>query len=131
MGGNVIEGNIDMAKILVVDDDQAILDIIKLWLENDGHAVSLAMDGDEALDLLNSEEFDVMITDLIMPKTEGIQLILEIRRTHKKIGIIAISGGGRNGANYLGSAKKLGANAILPKPLAQSDVLSAVEKLLQ
>jgi CheY-like chemotaxis protein len=120
-----------MAKVLVVDDDQAILDIIKLWLENEGHAVSLAMDGDEALDSLNNEEFDVMITDLIMPKTEGIQLILEIRRTHKNIGIVAISGGGRNGANYLESAKKLGANSILSKPLAQSDVISAVENLIQ
>ena len=120
-----------MAKILVVDDDQAILGLIKLWLENEGHTVGQAMDGDQALDSLKNEEFDVVITDLIMPKTEGIQLILELRRSHKKIGIVAISGGGKNGANYLESAKKLGADAILSKPLVKSDVVGLVDNLLQ
>ena len=120
-----------MAKVLVVDDDQAILDIIKLWLENEGHTVSQAVDGDQALNTLNNTNFDVVITDLIMPKTEGIQLIRELRQSDKDIGIVAISGGGKNGANYLNSAKMLGANNILFKPLVQSDIVSVVENLLQ
>ncbi len=119
-----------MAKVLVVDDDQAILDIVELWLESEGHSVSQALDGDLALDRLKAEDFDVLITDLIMPKTESIQLIMNIRKTHKKMGILAISGGGKKGANYLGAAEKLGADAILAKPLEQSQIVSAVEALL-
>ncbi|MDP7602015.1 MAG: response regulator [Rhodospirillales bacterium] len=73
-----------MANVLIVDDDQAILDIVRLWLKKEEHSMSQALDGDIALDTLNDEKFDVMITDIIMPRTEGIQLIFEIRQTHKK-----------------------------------------------
>ena len=68
-----------MANILLVDDDQAILDIVGLWLENEGHTVVKAHDGEIALSSLDDKKFDVMITDIIMPKTEGIELIREIR----------------------------------------------------
>jgi CheY-like chemotaxis protein len=119
-----------LARILVVDDDQAILDIIELWLENEGHSIAKVLDGELALSALRSDDFDVMITDLIMPKTEGIQLIREIRQTHKDLGIIAISGGGRKGVNYLGAAEKLGANTVLSKPLQQNGIIDAVNALL-
>lgn len=123
-----------MAKILIVDDDQIILDVMDLWLKSKGHSISQAHDGDEALDLLHAEDFDLMITDLIMPRTEGIQLILEVRRTHKVMGIIAISSGGKKGSekagNYLNAAEKLGADAILAKPLEQGILIRTVNALL-
>jgi DNA-binding NtrC family response regulator len=119
-----------MANVLVVDDDQAILDIVELWLRSEGHTVSQALDGDVALNSLDEEDFDVMITDLIMPRTEEIQLILEIRRTHKDMGIVAISAGGKKGVSYLDAAKKLGADTIISKPLDQDKVIGAVETLL-
>ena len=89
-----------MANVLIVDDDQAILDIVRLWLKKEEHSMSQALDGDIALDTLNYKKFDVMITDIIMPRTEGIQLILEICQTHKKMGIVTISAGGKKGPNY-------------------------------
>ena len=88
--------------------------------------MSQALDGDIALDTLNDEKFDFMI----MPRTEGIQLILEIRQTHKKMGIVAISAGGKKSANYLKAAKTLGADTIISKPLNQEKIVSTVEVLL-
>ncbi len=119
-----------MANVLIVDDDQAILDIVGLWLENEGHTVAHALDGDIALNSLKDQDFDVVITDIIMPRTEGIQLIREIRQSQKNMGIVAISAGGKKGANYLKAAKSMGANTILSKPLDQDKIVSAVKDLL-
>ena len=119
-----------MANVLLVDDDQAILDIVGLWLENEGHTVVKAHDGEIALSSLDDKKFDVMITDIIMPKTEGIELIREIRRKRKKMGIVAISAGGKHGANYLNAAKSMGANTVISKPLEQEIIVSAVADLL-
>ncbi len=120
-----------MAKVLVVDDDQAMLDIIDLWLTSEGHSVTQALDGKLALKSISNEDFDVMITDLVMPETEGITLIRETRLTHKDMKILAISGGGKGGINYLDAARKLGADNALSKPLTQSGVVDAVNALLR
>lgn len=119
-----------MAKVLIVDDDQAILDIVEIWLEGEGHSVQKALDGDAALEQSDAEDFDLMITDIIMPKTEGIQLIIKIRKKHENMRIIAISGGKNKEGNYLDAAKKLGADSILSKPLEQTSFVNAVNDLL-
>jgi len=71
-----------------------------------------------------------MITDIIMPRTEGIELIRETRQSHKNMGIVAISAGGKNGANYLAAAKSFGANTVISKPLDQEKIIDAVADLL-
>ncbi len=119
-----------MANVLIVDDDHAILDVIEIWLESEGHSIRKMLDGEAALRCLKTEDFDLIITDIIMPKTEGIQVILEIRKSRKNMGIIAISGGSKKGVNYLDAAEKLGADAILAKPLEQSSFIKTVEEVL-
>jgi len=120
-----------MAKILVIDDEPAILLMIKKMLERDGHHVDTANDGSEGLELFNKNKPDLLITDIIMPQKEGLEIILELRRRHPELKIIAISGGGRIGPEgYLPSAKIFGANLVFQKPLIKNEFLSAITNLL-
>ncbi|MBF0474756.1 MAG: response regulator [Deltaproteobacteria bacterium] len=83
-----------MAKILVVDDDASFRHMLCLSLGKDGHSVVEASDGNMAVKLVGNESVDLVITDIIMPDKEGIELILELKKTNPEIKIIAISGGG-------------------------------------
>jgi len=120
-----------MPNILVVDDDQNILDIVKKWLELNQHVVVTSLDGSMALKMMNNEKFDLIVTDIVMPEKEGIGLIMEIRNENSDIPIIAMSGADRNRDAYLANAKKLGANRILRKPLDHDFFIGTVNELLK
>lgn len=120
-----------MARILVADDSPDLLQLLVMILRDAGHNISAARDGQEALSLLKRIEFDVMITDIVMPNKEGIETIMEARRLAPGLKIIAMSGGGWMSAqNYLDMAAKLGASVVLTKPFSGDDVLSAVSRAL-
>ncbi len=120
-----------MAKILVLDDEPSILLMIKKMLEREGHEVDLAMNGMEGMELFEKNKPDLVITDIIMPEKEGLETILELRKKHPELKIIAISGGGRIGPQgYLPSAKYLGADMVFQKPLVQKEFIQAVATLL-
>jgi DNA-binding response OmpR family regulator len=120
-----------MAKILVLDDEPAILLMIKKMLEKEGHEVDLALNGREGMELFEKNKPDLVITDIIMPEKEGLETILELRKKHPELKIIAISGGGRIGPQgYLPSAKYLGADLVFQKPLIQKEFVEAVSALL-
>jgi DNA-binding response OmpR family regulator len=120
-----------MAKILVLDDEPSILLMIKKMLEKEGHEVDLALNGSEGMELFKKNKHELVITDIIMPEKEGLETILELRKTHPELKIIAISGGGRIGPQgYLPSAKYLGADMIFQKPLVQKEFVQAVSLLL-
>lgn len=120
-----------MAKILVLDDEPAILIMIKKMLEKADYEVSVASNGKEGMRLFEMEKPDLLITDIIMPEKEGLETIFELRKKHPELKIIAISGGGRISPDgYLPGAKLLGANMVFQKPLVQKDFLNAVSQLL-
>ena len=120
-----------MSSILIVDDDEAVLDVLSEMLTLAGHEVTIAHNGKDAVRWVIDGEFDLVITDLIMPEKEGIETITEIRRQSSDTPIIAISGGGRVGPNdYLETAKFIGADATLAKPFARQELLSTVDSLL-
>jgi len=117
-----------MAKILLVDDDELVLYALSKFLRKSGHTIIEAANGLEAMKKLKLESFDLLVTDIIMPDMEGIQLILEAKKIHSDLAIIAISGGGRNiGTSYLSTAKSLGADATLEKPFDEQDLLNLIE----
>lgn len=96
-----------------------------------GYDVEQAGDGDEGLRLQRSQSFDLIITDLIMPDKEGIQIIRELRKEDSAIRIIAMSAGGRGGAtDYLKWARLMGAKQCLSKPIKREDLLDAVTSVL-
>lgn len=120
-----------MASILIVDDDDAVLDVLGEMLRYAGHEVAVAKNGIDAGKYVAEGKFDLVITDLIMPEKEGLETIGDIRSQSAQTRIIAISGGGRVGPNdYLETAKLIGADAALAKPFTRQELLSAVDSLL-
>ena len=121
-----------MATILVVDDDQAVRNLLARALTKVGHAVIEAKDGIAALRLFKERKPDLVITDLVMPNKEGLEMILELRGIYPQAHIIAISGGGRcNPASYLEMAKYLGATRTLSKPIGLEKFIDTVQEVLE
>ncbi len=120
-----------MAKILVIDDDPSILTMLKKMLEREGYEVDIACNGSEGLDKIEASPPDLLITDIVMPEKEGMELIFHLRRKKPELKIIAISGGGRfNYEGYLTSAKYLGADLVFQKPLIHKEFVQAVSDLI-
>lgn len=125
-----------MAKILIIDDDPALRDVMRKILEHDGHDVRVAEDGAMGLDLYRAEPADLVITDLIMPEKEGIETIQELREEFPHVRILAVSGGGMvDPDGPLTDAELFGADGSLAKPfsvealkLAATEVLDGAEK---
>jgi DNA-binding response OmpR family regulator len=121
-----------MAKILVLDDEAAIVLMIKKMLEKAGHDVDMALNGRDGMILFEQNKPDLLITDIIMPEKEGLETIFELRQKYPDLKIIAISGGGRiSPEGYLPGAKLLGADMVFPKPLDQKEFMQAVDTLLK
>jgi CheY-like chemotaxis protein len=93
-----------------------------------GHHVVLASDGREAMELVERHKFHLVITDLVMPNREGIEVIRQLRQAHPKLKIIAVSGA--FGGRFLRAAAMLGADATLAKPVTPDQLLDAVRRLL-
>jgi CheY-like chemotaxis protein len=120
-----------MALILVIDDVAMMRDLVRRMLERDRHSVIEAEDGEVGIAVVEMEDPALVITDLIMPKKEGIETIQQIRRSHPNTKIIAMSGQlGTDGTSYLDAARKLGADAILAKPFLRAALLDVVDQLL-
>ena len=120
-----------MQSILVIDDDKLMRLALAKILISAGYNVVQASDGDEGLGFHRAQNFDLIITDLIMPDKEGIQIIRELRKENNKVRIIAMSAGGRGGAtDYLKWARLMGAKKCLSKPIRREELLAAVTEVL-
>ena len=116
-----------MKNILVIDDEWTVLSSVKLILENEGHKVTLTDTVENGLGLFDKGDFDLVITDILLPGTNGITAIKHIRKSDKFTSILAISGAGQNGAmSYLGIAEMAGASQTLAKPFGRRAFLGAV-----
>lgn len=122
-----------MARILVIDDEQDIRFLIEKFLVRDGHEVDLAENGKQAMKLIEVNNYDLLITDVVMPEKDGIEVLNELQEHATRIKTIVISGGGARGKieNYLVMAKLLGADWVLPKPLDFSKLQIAVNDILK
>tara|TARA_R110000787_G_scaffold226512_3_gene334309 strand:- start:70619 stop:70990 length:372 start_codon:yes stop_codon:yes gene_type:complete len=120
-----------MAHILLVDDDDLARFAMREVLTRAGHDVTEAENGALGLSAQASTDFDVIITDIIMPEVEGIEFIIKIREQSPNIPVIAVSGGGRmSETDYLETARDLGANAILAKPFSEDQLNEKVAECL-
>ena len=119
-----------MKTILVVDDEDDLRSMISLLLKSLGHGVLEAGGGNEAAVVYAEHRPDLVITDLIMPDGEGLELITHLRGLNKEVKIIAMTGGGRGGGegktNYLFMAQSLGAVYTLEKPFSAEELLFVV-----
>jgi len=117
-----------MTKILVVDDEKQIRDMLTQILTRAGHEVNLAEDGVVAMSKYRESPAELIITDLMMANKNGLELIQDITREFGEVRVIAISGGapGTPSDYYLSVAKLMGASRILDKPFTKDELLEAV-----
>lgn len=112
-------------KVLVVDDERAILTVLGIKLRISGYDVVTASNGEQALALVKSARPDLMLLDVIMPGMDGFE-VLERVRVASELPVIVFSARPENGERAL----SLGANDFLPKPLDVDDMVSRIGKLL-
>ena len=115
--------------ILVADDEQAIRTLLVHWLERAGHRVTAAETGAVAVLLLEGQRFDLLITDVVMPEGDGLELIGAFRKAQPSAHILAISGGGRYlpREDCLKIARSLGAHAVVMKPFNWGQLQAGID----
>jgi len=120
-----------MTRILLIDDDALGRDMLRQMLERAGYDVVEAASGREGLQQYQATAIDLIITDILMPDQDGLEIILELRRLAPEAKIIAITGGGQSGLlDLLPVAAKLGAQWTLRKPLQRLELLEAIRQLV-
>ena len=117
-------------KILVVDDNKTFLTMLDDFLVDNDYVVETSDNGAEALKKFAEFVPDVVVTDIVMPDIDGIELLLQLRKIKPDVKVIVMSGGNRGHADaYLHMADKLGANAILNKPFELAELTQAINNL--
>ncbi|HEV8392057.1 MAG TPA: response regulator [Dongiaceae bacterium] len=116
-----------MAVAVVIDDDPQVRCLIAMMLKRAGYHVAQAGDGSAGLELCSSLEPEVIVTDIFMPRQDGIDVLREAKAQAKQPRVVAISGGSpRLQVDFLHVAEKLGADAVVQKPFTPSQLLQAV-----
>lgn len=130
-----------MAKILIIDDEVDVRAVMARVLERAGHSVEIAANAAAGLEALGNGDVQLVITDVIMPGVNGVDLVRQLREASFGGRIIAISGGGNMASAgyapeaittsaYLASATKAGADAVLTKPFERQELVDLVRSVL-
>lgn len=120
-----------MARILVIDDQEPIRRIVRRALEHNGHEVYDASDGEIGMEILESQSFDLVVTDIFMPGQDGIVTLRQIRKRFPALKVIVISGGDSTGLMDLRQdAELLGAVSTLQKPFNAREIMDKVRDAL-
>jgi DNA-binding NtrC family response regulator len=120
-----------MARILIIDDDTSMRSVLRRTLDRAGYQTTEASDVHGAIQLLATATFDAVVTDLLMPENDGIELIIHLRKENPRMPVLAISGGGRVSAeDYLEMARTLGATRVLAKPFEHDVFLATIREIL-
>lgn len=120
-----------MERILIIDDEPSILEVLRKILQFEGYDVVTAANGEEGLELFRQTPCDLVITDMVMPAKDGLQTILDLRNEKPDLPVIAMSGGGTiSKERYLAVAGYLDRVITIAKPFSVGSVVEAVTKLL-
>jgi DNA-binding response OmpR family regulator len=121
-----------MPRILVIDDDPLLRSTVVTILTRAGFSVEEASDGAVGLAMVRKNPPDVVITDIFMPNRDGIEVVMEVKRSSPRTKIIAMTGGGQQGwMEGTSMAKSLVAHHILQKPFEREALLEAVIAVLR
>jgi CheY-like chemotaxis protein len=120
-----------VADILLIDDMAGVRRTVTAMLKRAGHTVTAAETGDEGLEILKTHQFNLVITDMLMPGTDGADVLSHLSTLPNRPRVIAMSGGGAGlSADSALRLARIKADAFLEKPFESADLLAAVEKLL-
>ncbi len=121
-----------MSRILVIDDNTSVREAVCEMLQQAGYETISVENGRSAVQIHRRDPVDLIITDLFMPDTDGLEIIYQFRQEFPEVKIIAVSGGGSRGlVELLAVAKKMGAQRALMKPFSWEDLSAAIHELLE
>jgi DNA-binding response OmpR family regulator len=119
-----------MKNLLIIDDNEELLTLLQDYFETLNYDVSTAINSSEASQYMCQENYDIILTDILMPGKDGLELVLEIQDQsgHRPV-VIAMTGGGFNesGMGFLEAAEYFGADFTITKPFDLEDLLELVE----
>ena len=116
-----------MSKILIVDDEPEIVELVKRYAQRDGYEIKEAYDGAEAIEICKNEDFDMIIMDVMMPEIDGFQACKEIRKT-KDIPVLMLSARGTEYDKLFGF--EVGVDDYLTKPFSPKELMARVNVII-
>ena len=122
-----------MVRILILDDDPLIQATLPMMLREHGHEVLTAVNGKLGLRLLRAERIDLVLTDILMPEADGIEVVRAVVKHHPTVALVAMSGGSSRlpGTDAVHLTRLLGAHAGLVKPFGEEELLGAIRAALE
>ena len=115
-------------KILVVDDDANICELLRLYLTKEGYQVTVANDGEEGLEKFNAVKPDMVLLDVMMPRMDGFEMVRRIRQTDKLTPVLFLTA--RSAINDVVEGFELGANDYLKKPFGMQELIVRLKALM-
>jgi DNA-binding NtrC family response regulator len=115
-------------RVMVVDDEEALRTVLSAELQGEGYQVASAGDGQEAINILTTQEFDLILLDIKMPNVDGFEVLKFVKDRHPKTKVVMLTGFA-DLKNAIES-KKLGAEDFVSKPYDLVDLLTTVERVL-
>jgi DNA-binding response OmpR family regulator len=119
-----------VAHILVADDDENVTDLLRAMFEDEGHTVSTAHDGSQALDLLNQHGADLLLLDVSMPRMDGMQTLRNLRQMRRWAGLPVVILSSHPASTHSVPALCEGADAYVSKPFARHALAHRAHSLL-
>lgn len=116
-------------KVLVIEDDEMILRTLEFRLGKDGYDIYVARDGNEAMDKLKNDKFNLIITDLMMPYISGLEILSYVKSNLPKIPVVILSGADEE--NTIMEAFNIGADDFIAKPFSPGELSLRVKRLLK
>lgn len=120
-----------LGHLLVIDEDAEVRALIRRYLEKAGHCVTEAADGEIGLQFFRALSVDIVMTDIVMPGHDGLEVIRAVKALRPSTNIIAICGPMTQSGTLINAAKALGACCVLAKPFARHELLSTVARLIK
>jgi len=117
-----------MAHVLIVDDEDLVRQLMVEILERADYEVAGASTAEEALALLETDDFDIVVTDAVMPRFSGFELVRELRRRWPDVPVIVATGATTDAT--IAEARAAGANEVLTKPFAHAEFVEAIQAAL-
>lgn len=118
-----------MKNILVIEDDKLISSLVKFRLKKDGYHVTMAEDGLSGMDMMNANRPDLIITDVMIPFKNGIEIINHAKKMYPLVPIIVLSSLGEEESTVM-EAFNLGASDFIPKPFNPNELAVRVKRLI-
>ena len=125
----IIRGNMEKARILVVDDEESMGKFMQIMLSKEGYDVTAVQSGPEALEQVKNKNFDLVIADLMMPKMDGIQLLKEVKNVNSDLGFIVMTAFAS--VDTAIEAMKKGAYDYVTKPFKVDEIKLTVKNSLE